>query len=65
MGWNRVYHRLGRPEHPIWAGVDEGAYFYFVHSYYAQAERPEHVAGEADYGGRFAAAVARDNIFAT
>ena len=65
MGWNRVYHELGRPVHPVWSGVAEGAYFYFVHSYYAQAERPEHVVGEADYGGRFAAAVARDNIFAT
>ena len=65
MGWNRVYHRLGRAEHPVWSGVEDGAYFYFVHSYYAQPDRPEHVVGEADYGGRFAAAVARDNIFAT
>ena len=65
MGWNRVFHDLGRGVHPLWAGVADGAYFYFVHSYYARPERPEHVVGEADYGGRFAAAVARDNIFAT
>lgn len=65
MGWNRVFHNLGRGTHPLWAGIDDGAYFYFVHSYYARPERPEHVAGEADYGGRFAAAVSRDNIFAT
>jgi glutamine amidotransferase len=65
MGWNRVFHDLGRPAHPVWAGVADGAYFYFVHSFYARPERPEHVAGEADYGGRFAAAVSRDNIFAT
>lgn len=65
MGWNRVFHELGRPPHPVWAGVPEGSYFYFVHSYYAVPARAEHVAGECDYGGRFAAAVARDNIFAT
>ncbi|MBX3611739.1 MAG: imidazole glycerol phosphate synthase subunit HisH [Hydrogenophaga sp.] len=65
MGWNRVFHELGRPVHPVWAGVPEGAYFYFVHSYYAAPARAEHVVGECDYGGRFAAAVARDNIFAT
>jgi glutamine amidotransferase len=66
MGWNRVFHELGRgPAHPVWRGIDEGAYFYFVHSYYARPASAQHVAGEADYGGRFAAAIARDNIFAT
>jgi glutamine amidotransferase len=66
MGWNQVFHDLGRgPTHPVWAGIDEGAYFYFVHSYYARPTNPQHCVGEADYGGRFAAAIARDNIFAT
>ena len=61
MGWNRVFQR----PHPLWAGVPEGSYFYFVHSYYAAPAHAAHEAGECDYGGRFAAAVARDNIFAT
>lgn len=65
MGWNRVFHDLGRPVHPVWAGIPEGSYFYFVHSYYARPAQPRHNVGEADYGGRFAAAIARDNIFAT
>ena len=66
MGWNQVFHELGRgPAHPVWRGIDDGAYFYFVHSYYARPASVQHVAGEADYGGRFAAAIARDNIFAT
>ncbi|MDP2417444.1 MAG: imidazole glycerol phosphate synthase subunit HisH [Hydrogenophaga sp.] len=66
MGWNRVFHDLDRgPAHPLWDGIDDGAYFYFVHSYYAQPANPMHSVGEADYGGRFAAAIARDNIFAT
>lgn len=66
MGWNTVYHDLGRgPAHPLWHGIDDGAYFYFVHSYFARPANPLHAVGEADYGSRFAAAVARDNLFAT
>ena len=66
MGWNRVFHALGdSPSHPVWAGVADGAYFYFVHSFYASPANAAHVAGETDYGGRFACALARDNIFAT
>ena len=63
MGWNRVYQTA--PVHPVWAGVPDGAYFYFVHSYYARPSDARHTAGFADYGGRFTAAIARDNIFAT
>jgi imidazole glycerol-phosphate synthase subunit HisH len=65
MGWNPVFHDLGRPVHPLWAGIREGSYFYFVHSFYARPSQALHCVGEADYGGRFAAAIARDNIFAT
>jgi imidazole glycerol-phosphate synthase subunit HisH len=62
MGWNRV-HQV-RP-HPVWAGVPDGAYFYFVHSFYARPSEPRHTVGETDYGARFTCALARDNIFAT
>ncbi|WP_198969557.1 imidazole glycerol phosphate synthase subunit HisH [Xylophilus sp. ASV27] len=66
MGWNQVYQTShGGAPHPVWAGVPDGAYFYFVHSFYARPSDPRHTAGEADYGARFTAAVARDNIFAT
>jgi len=51
--------------HPVWAGVPDGSWFYFVHSYHAHPSETRHTAGETDYGGRFAAAIARDNIFAT
>ncbi len=61
MGWNRVH----QSPHPLWQGVADGAWFYFVHSYYAAPEQSAHTAGETDYGGRFTCAVARDNIFAT
>jgi glutamine amidotransferase len=62
MGWNRVARTRA---HPVWAGVPDDSWFYFVHSYYAKPADPGHGAGETDYGGRFTAAVARDNIFAT
>ena len=66
MGWNQVFHRMdGRPVHPMWTGIVEGAYYYFVHSYYARPADPLQVVGETDFGGRFASAIARDNIFAT
>lgn len=62
MGWNRVFQMQ---PHAIWAGVPDGAYFYFVHSYYALPSDPRHSAGETEYGTRFTCALARDNIFAT
>jgi glutamine amidotransferase len=62
IGWNRV--RQAR-EHPLWQGVPDGAWFYFVHSYHVVPADQALVAGECDYGLRFTCAVARDNIFAT
>ena len=50
---------------PVWAGVPDNRYFYFVPSFYAVPRDAAHCAGPADYGGWFAAAIARDNIFAT
>ena len=69
MGWNQVrqmpHAHHGGGVHPVWAGVPDSSYFYFVHSFYAVPQNPAHCAGQTDYGGLFAAAIARDNIFAT
>jgi glutamine amidotransferase len=66
MGWNQVWQaRHGDQVHPVWAGVPDGSYFYFVHSFYARPSDIRHSASETDYGQRFSSAVARDNIFAT
>lgn len=62
MGWNRVHQTQ---PHPMWAGVPDGSFFYFVHSYYVVPGNPAHTAAETDYGTRFTSAVARDNLFAT
>jgi glutamine amidotransferase len=62
MGWNRVRQVQA---HPLWNGVEDGSYFYFVHSYYAVPEHGAHTIGEADYGAPYCCAVAFENIVAT
>jgi len=62
MGWNQVRQRA---PHPMWDGIPDNAWFYFVHSYFAQPAQAEHSAAETVYGQPFCCAVARDNIFAT
>jgi glutamine amidotransferase len=62
MGWNRV--RQVRA-HPLWDGILDNSYYYFVHSYYARPDNAEHSIGETDYGAPFCCAIARDNIVAT
>ncbi len=63
MGWNGV--RPLRP-HPLFAGVEPGSEFYFVHSYYTEPARPEDRLGETEYGGfAFTSVAARGNIVAT
>ena len=66
MGWNEVRQVVhDGAVHALWAGVPDGSYFYFVHSFYAAPSEPRHSAGLTDYGGLFTCATARDNIFAT
>jgi glutamine amidotransferase len=66
MGWNRVMQtQHGGAVHPVWAGVPDDSYFYFVHSFYAKPKDHQHIAGKTQYGAMFASAIARDNLFAT
>ena len=62
MGWNGASF-IHKP--PIFQGIDEGTYFYFVHSYYVVPKDRDVVAIESDYGGPFCAAIWRDNLYAT
>lgn len=61
MGWNDVHQAM---PHPLWAGIEEGARFYFVHSYFVQPAAPEVIAGFTHYPFPFTCAVAAGNIFA-
>jgi len=60
IGWNQIYPTIS---HPLWNGINPGAYFYFVHSYYA----PDNVEGRAAstvYGLDFSSALTKGTIFA-
>ncbi len=61
MGWNRVSQTQ---PHPLWAGIEDGVRFYFVHSYYIKSAQPDLVAGRCEYGVEFDIALAKDNVFA-
>ena len=61
MGWNRL---VQAQPHALWDGIDNGARFYFVHSYFVDPADRGCIAATTDYGIPFTSAVARDNIFA-
>jgi glutamine amidotransferase len=61
MGWNRVHQTL---PHPLWDGIPDDAWFYFVHSYYPAPRDSVLTAATSEHGVAFTCAVARDNIFA-
>jgi glutamine amidotransferase len=61
MGWNAL--SLARPECPLWAGLNDGAYVYFCHSYYVRPRDPAVTSASTDYGITFTSAVWSGNIF--
>ena len=61
MGWNAVEQCA---DHPLWNGIEQYSRFYFVHSYYAEAQGNTHTAAYCDYGVKFAAAMSYENLFA-
>lgn len=61
MGWNSIEKKM---EHPILSDIDDGTYFYFVHSYHAVPVDLSYAATLTDYGGGFVSSVAKDNVFA-
>jgi glutamine amidotransferase len=72
MGWNRVRHTVHNsptdgdvlPPDPLFGGIADGAYFYFVHSFHAVPSDPSLVAATAEHGIAITAAVRKDNVFA-
>jgi len=63
IGWNQL--ELVRPDCPLYRGVAEGAYVYFVHSFFPQPTDPTIIATRTEYGDTFASSVWKDNVFAT
>jgi glutamine amidotransferase len=62
MGWSPVHQVMA---HPLWEDIPDNSRFYFVHSYRVVPEDVSLIAATTDYGVRFTAAIARDNLFAT
>jgi len=59
VGWNRIRQRVA---HPLLDGIEDAAFFYFVHSYYCEPAEDEVILGETDYGLPYASVVARENL---
>jgi len=59
VGWNRIHRKR---EHALFDGVEDHSFCYFVHSFYCRPSEEEVVAGETEYGQRYASVVARGNI---
>lgn len=60
VGWNQIRQQF---PHPLFHGVLDGGFFYFVHSFYCEPSSDRVVAGKTDYGVAYASVVADKNIF--
>ena len=58
MGWNRMF----TAKHPLFEGLDENHYLYFVHTFHVTCDNKDDIIGETEYGYRFTSAVAHKNI---
>jgi len=58
MGWNSIYNI----KEPLFKGIKENDYMYFVHSYYA--ELSEYTVAKCKYAAEFSAALQKDNFYA-
>ena len=63
IGWNQL--DIKKPDAPIFRGIPDGSYMYFVHSYYVQPADTDVIAATTDYGIDFTSMIAKDNLFAT
>jgi len=59
VGWNQVRQRV---RHPLLREIEDGAFFYFVHSYYCEPVDETIVLGETDYGTTYASVVAQSDL---
>ncbi len=58
MGWNRVFTK----EHPLFDGLDDMHYLYFVHSYHVKLQNKDNEIGSTVYGYSFSSAIAHENV---
>ena len=58
MGWNRMF----TAQHPLFEGLDENHYLYFVHTFHVICDDKSDIIGETEYGYKFTSAVSHKNI---
>jgi len=58
MGWNRMFTK----KHPLFNGLDENHYLYFVHTYHVVCDDKNDIIGQTNYGYEFTSAIAHNNI---
>jgi imidazole glycerol-phosphate synthase subunit HisH len=63
IGWNQI--ELVQPDCPLYRGIPNGSYVYFVHSFFPSPEDPSIVATRTHYGETFASSIRQENVFAT
>jgi len=63
IGWNQI--QIVKSDCPLYRGIANDSYVYFVHSFYPEPTQPEIVATRTEYGENFASSIWRDNVFAT
>ena len=59
VGWNQIRQRK---DHRLFAGIEDEAFCYFVHSYYCEPASDDVIVGETDYGVQYASVVAKGNV---
>lgn len=60
VGWNQIRQRT---PHPLFDGIKDSSFFYFVHSYFCEPGEPGVVLGQTDYGLRFTSVVGVENLY--
>ena len=63
IGWNQI--QLTQPDCPLFRGIPEGSYVYFVHSFFPEPVDQKIVSARTTYGQPFASAIRRNNVYAT
>jgi len=63
IGWNTL--KIVKPDSPLFKGISDGSYVYFVHSFYPEVENKDEIISKTYYGTEFPSAVSKDRTFAT
>ena len=63
IGWNRIHKE--KPNCPMFEGIEDGSFFYLVHSFYVAPQDDSIVAGRTEYGIDYCSCAWKDNVFAT